>query len=385
MRRISGNEQGSALLLALCLMGMLTLAALLAVNNSNTDMEMSFNQINGEKAFYLAEAGAKRAVAELQNDPTWTAGFINVSLANGTYSVAVVDSSMDSTLADSVVVTSTADADGAQATIEITLAPRDLKPFQYAMFADDDVDIRNSMNSDSYNSDSGSYFLTRLNTDGDVGSNGSITVANGAFVGGDIATSLDGGLSVNPGATVTGDTSSTAPSQDVPPVPASEFAWAEANNDNLTGISGTYTYDPSTHAFESTGNVVLSSGVYFFSDVLLKNSANLTLAPGAEVTIYVDGNVDLRNSASMNVGGVPADLMIYSTGDFVLKNSGDIAAVFYSPDGIGDLRNSGEFFGSIVTNDIIVHNSAKFHYDRMLADISMGKSSDVYVVGWQEL
>ena len=131
--------------------------------------------------------------------------------------------------------------------------------------------------------------------------------------------------------------------------------------------------------------MVLTSGVYFFSSIILKNNADLTLAPGAEVTIYVDGDVELKNSSSVNVGGAPADLMIYSSGDFVLKNSGDISAVFYSPDGTGDLRNSGEFFGSIITNDIVAHNSANFHYDRMLADISMGKSSDVYVVGWQEL
>ena len=72
-------------------------------------------------------------------------------------------------------------------------------------------------------------------------------------------------------------------------------------------------------------------------------------------------------------------------GDFILKNSGTIKATLYNPDGSADLRNSGDFFGAIVANDIIAHNSANFHYDRHLASISMSGSGDMSIVAWREL
>ena len=43
------------------------------------------------QAFNLAEAGLERAVWELRMDPTWTTGWTDESLGNGTYSVTVAE------------------------------------------------------------------------------------------------------------------------------------------------------------------------------------------------------------------------------------------------------------------------------------------------------
>jgi len=384
MNKIKSNR-GSALLITLCLMGMLSLVALAALKNSNTDMELSFNNENSERAFYIADAGAKRAVYEIKTDSSWRTGYNNIGFSGGTYTVQVDDSSTNAALDDSIVITSTGEILNANSKVEITLAPEVINPFEFGFFADNSVDIRNSMETDSYNSDSGSYFLTKTDTDGDIGSNGSITVKNGATVAGDVSTSLSGGLNITNPADVLGDTTSSAPAQNLDIIPASEYTWAEGASIASTGISGSYTYDPTTYAFESSGNVQLSDGVYYFSSIILKNSASLTIAPGAEVTIYVTGDVELKNSAEVNPGGVPGDLMIFSHGDFVLKNSGDIYACFFSPDGTADLRNSGDFYGAIVAEDIIAHNSSKFHYDRTLADYEKGKTSELFMVGWREV
>lgn len=378
------NEKGSALLITLCLMGMLTLVALTAMNNSNTDMELSFNSENSERAFYIAEAGAKRAVAAIKSDSTWRAGYNDIGFSGGTYTVQVTDKSTNAALGDTIVITSVGELMNATTEVEISLFPEVNNPFKYAMFAKNSIDIRNSMETDSYNSDSGSYFTTQSNTEGNVGSNGTIDIYNGATVAGDASTSLTGGLSLVNRGDVLGDTTSSAPEQYVPDIPASEFTWAEANSIASTGISGTYTYNNTTKEFEATGSVVLSDGVYFFSSIILKNSASLQVASGAEVTIYVDGNIELKNSAEVNPGGLPGSLMIFSSGDFVLKNSGDIYATFYSTNGEADLRNSGEFFGAIVAADIVAHNSSKFHYDRNLADYEKGKTGKIILVGWRE-
>jgi len=385
MRGRLNSERGSALLIALMLIAMLTLIGVLSIENSTTDVELSYNCVNADRAFYVAEAGAKQAYALIQADPTWRAGYNNESFGNGQFTVTIVDSSTNAALVDSVVITSTGRVLEAEAAVELTLTPNQISPFGYAMFAEDAVDIRNSMNTDSYNSDSGSYALTRDTVAGDIGSNGTIQVYNGALIAGNVSTSDPGALDIKDIDDILGDTTSTAPEQHLPLVPAEDWVFAEANNDNLTGISGTYSYDPVTDAFQSTGNVILSSGVYYFSDIILKNSAQLSLAPGAEVTIYVTGDIELKNSSAVNIGGAPSDLLILSQGDIVLKNSGDIFAAFYAPEGNADLRNSGEFYGSIVATDIIAHNSARFHYDRQLGSIKWNSDDEMKPVAWREL
>lgn len=385
MIRFIRNNKGSALLIALALMAMLTLAAITALDKSATDMDMSYNRLHDDQAFYIAEAGAWRACAALDENPDWRDGFTTVPFNDGIYAVSVIDSTDNAALADTVIVNSQSVRDGAKATVEVTLVPAEYHPFLYALFGDSSVDMRNSALTDSYNSDSGTYAQTVLFEEGDVGSNGDIFIHNSSDLGGDVATSKEGSLSVHPGSTIAGDTTSRASRQEVPPVPDEVFAQAESSNNNATGISGTFTYNPTTYEFSSTGTVTLESGVYYFSSIILKNNASLEVAPGAEVTIYVTGDIELKNSSQVNVDGSPASLQFYSQGDIVLKNSGDIYATFYSPEGFGDLRNSGDFYGSIVAEDVLVHNSAGFHYDRRLSDIVNPGSRGMKVVAWREL
>lgn len=381
----SMNERGSALLVTLALLAMVFLLGTIAIQNSVNETDLSFNQLHDDQSYYVAQAGARRAFCELCNDPTWTTGFNEISFEDGHYTVVVLDSTADTTLFDTVILRSTGESDGAHSTIEFWVTPGTYHPFEYAMFGESLVDVRNSFVTDSYNSDSGTYAATSDTQEGDIGSNGTVTVANGAFIGGDVSSSTLGGTSVNLGATVTGTISDTAPEQEVPDVPQDQFDWAEVNSDALTGISGSYTYDPVTKSLLSGGNVELSDGVYYFSSITLKNTASLTIAPGASVTVYVTGDIELKNSSEVNASGDPSNLVIYSQGDFVLKNSGDISAVFYSPDGIADLRNSGEFYGSVVADTIICHNSANFHYDRNLGNIELEDVGDMTVVAYREI
>lgn len=385
MKRYIGNERGGALFISLSLIAMLTLIGLMAVNTTNTEIDLSFYKVHGDKAFYVAEAGAKRAMRDIIDDPTWRVGYAGTAFAGGSYSVQLTDSTSIPALSDTVLVTSTGTSHEALATVEVMIAPEINYPFRHAMFGKDAVDIRNSMYINSYNSDSGTYLGTREDLNADVGSNGTIDVYNGATVGGDVSSSLTGGVTVVNPSDVLGTISDTAPEQTIEDTPQSEYDAAEITNDNLTGISGSYSYDSGDYSFVSSGTVTLTTGVYYFSDFILKNSAALVLAPGAEVTIYVTGKLDIRNSGGANVGGQPADLMIYAQDDFVLKNSADFYGVIYAPTAQVDLRNSGDFYGAIVANDIVAHNSAQFHYDRDLGNIRRGTVGDYQLVAWREM
>jgi hypothetical protein len=379
------DSKGSALLIALALILLVAAVAMVAVDSASTDIELSYNQIHEEQAFYVAESGAIRAFALLNTDSAWRAGFDGEPFGEGTFTVILRDSTDDAALSDTVIVHSTAMVDGSRSTVEFTLVPDLVNLFKYAMFADQFIDIKNSFVTDSYNSDSGKYAATWADEGGDVGSNGTISVNLGAHIGGDVSSALGDGTDVHDGATVTGTIDDNAPEMDLPPIPDEEFAWAQSVSVAKTGLSGACTYKSSSQELDATGPFKLTSGVYYLSSLSLRNSASLQLAPGAKVTIYVTGDININNSAEINVGGDCGDLMIYSKGSLYLKNSGNIRAVFYNPYGTADMRNTGEFYGSIVAKDIIAHNSANFHYDRSLAEIQRKGRDNFDMVAWCEL
>jgi len=385
MLRAISNQRGSAILIALALIGMLSILGIMAAKNSNTDIDLSFNQAHFDGAFYLADAGAKRAINELSADSDWRDGFHAEPFGEGFYTVTVVDTASDSTLADTVIVRATGLLDGAVSIVEYELVPDVFNPFAHAMFGDDGIEIKNGFATDSYNSDSGSYAATRDTLGGDVGSNKSVDMKNGSYVGGSVSNATSGGNSIHPGATVTGDTSDSHPEVNLPIVPQSEFDAAEISSVAGDSISGNYSYNSSTKTFQTTKTCTFASGTYYFSSMILKNSAEIIIAPGADVTIYITGDIEMKNSASLNAGGDPDACQIYSQGDFVLKNSGGMVCTFYNPEGSADLRNSGDFYGSIIANDIICHNSANFHYDRNLGNITMGGAGSLAVVAFREV
>ncbi len=138
------NNRGGALMITLALMAMLSIIAIMAVNRSNTDMDMSYNQLHDEKAFYTAEAGIERALAKLNDDRSWDSGYVDQEIGGGLYSVTVTDSNTIASLADTVILRATGSYDGAEAEIEAWLVPERYRPFEFALFGDTSVSMRNS-------------------------------------------------------------------------------------------------------------------------------------------------------------------------------------------------------------------------------------------------
>ncbi len=77
------NQTGMATLVALIMVGMLTLIGLAALSTSDDEVKVAGNQLHDSKAFYAAEAGLETAVAEIQAEYEAT-GLPPVSLPEGT-------------------------------------------------------------------------------------------------------------------------------------------------------------------------------------------------------------------------------------------------------------------------------------------------------------
>lgn len=387
--RLLNNEKGAALLIALSLLILLSLLAISAADRSQTDIEMSYNQLHEEQAFYLAEAGVNQAVAALNEDNSWRVGYNDVTLGKGTYSVTMIDSSTDSTLDDSVLLRSEGFVDGSYSIIELTTVPEYRSLFQQGLFADAGISMARNTCTDSYNADSGSYAATVVDSLGSIGSNGTINSAKDVVFGGDVSVATEGGLSFGPFNTINGDTTSTADSVDLDLIPDSEYDWAKSVSSAPGGISGSgYTYDPITNSLTtgSFANIELSSGVYYFSDMTFGQGTVFSLAPGAEVTIYVTGDITLAQSSTMNSGGNPADLLIYSSGSSLLFNQDNVfVGSFYGPNADIQYDQTTQAYGSLVGSSIQMDKGACFHYDRHLTDLVMRATGKYLGVAWEEV
>jgi len=383
------NNRGSALLICLCLLVMLTLAGIMAVQTTNTDIDLAFNNVHSQQAFHLAEAGANRAFVDINADNTWRDGYNQVTLGNGFYTVNLVDSTAQPALDDTVLILAEGELDQALCDVELTVVPEYLHPFAYGLFGKSGIFFDRNTCTDSYNSDSGSYAATQLDSLGSIGSNGTIGSSKDVNFGGDISVATPGGISLGTGNTVNGDTSSTMDSINLDIIPQSEFDYALANNSAVSGLSGSnYSYNNGTKALTSgsSGNIVLTSGIYYFSSITLGQDTQLSLAPGASVTIYVTGDIILNQNSTMNAGGKPSDLMIYSQGSNLQFDQGNIFhGTFYGPDAHIQYDQTTQAFGSLVGDTVQLDKGACFHYDRNLAKIKKGTTGRMFKVAWREI
>ncbi len=382
-------ERGAALLITLAVMAMITLVVVMSVDRSTMDVELSYNQLHEEQAFYIADAGLKTAIEEIEDDEDWRAGYSDYPFGQGSFTVTVTDSATDSTLMDTIIILSVGTVDKASSQLELTALPIPQTPFMYAMYGKDGIVMDKNACTDSYNSDSGSYASTVLDSMGNIGSNGTVKTAKDVTIGGGIQTATPGGISLGPFNTVNGDTTTTADSASFDLVDSSDFVWAEANSNAPAGLTGAgYVYDGLDNSLTmgAFGNINLDAGVYYFSDIDFGQGATLTLTPGASVEIYVTGTIHFAQSSTANNGGTPSDLIIYSSGLSLQFDQANIFyGVFYGPNAHTQYDQTTEFYGSLVSGTIKLDAGACFHFDRDLMNYKTGYTHTVERIAWREI
>jgi len=389
LNKFTKNEAGSALLVALVVMGLLSMLAISLATRTETEIDLNFNQLNEEKAFYLAEAGANRAIVQLNQDNDWRTGYDGVRMNDGSYTVVLVDSAADATLDDTVLVQSTGEKDGAVSKVELTTIPEYKYPFTLGLFADAGITLARNTCTDSYNSDSGAYAVTAVDSAGDIGSNGTVTSSKDVSFGGNISVATAGGITLGANNTVTGDTTSTADSVSLDFFTDDDFAYAKTNNDaKHGGLSGVnYTYNPGSGDLVggSFSTITLQSGVYYFNSIDLGQGSNLVIAPGASVQIYVEGDIHLGQQSTMNAGGSPLDMLVYSKGANLKFDQDNVfVGAFYGPNAYIKYDQTTQAFGALVGNSIQLDQGACFHFDRNLAKAVHKKTGRMFQIAWGE-
>jgi len=183
------KNRGSAFLITICLIGLLTLVALMAVDFSTTDVEVSFNQQHEEKAFYAAESGVERAMAVLKTNPNWRAGFVNQTVGNESYSVQVLDSMTQPSLDDTLMIRATGNSETSRSIIEVLLVAAKFHPlYEHAIYAGNREEYDSSLAPDSqnytYDIEFGGTGSESDSITGNIWMNGHADVNGGAVING---------------------------------------------------------------------------------------------------------------------------------------------------------------------------------------------------------
>ena len=331
------------------------------------------------KAKCAADAGFTRAIYEMNqkllvkpwNDSTLPSA-VNVQLENTdtTYSFSVTG---DITNGYSIVATG--NCGQSQRTVRASL--KLTGPFDYSIFAQDFISLKNSARIDWYNNDP---------EDGNmkVGTNatqsGKVMLYNSAIIDGDVYVGVGGDpdvvIELKNSAVITGDTGSLSQENVLPPVtvPSAIVAIPSGGtiSNNTTLNSGSYKYTTinlgNSKILTINGNVSL----YITGSVTLGNSAEIKINPNSSLVMYEGGDFEGKNSASFNnLTQIPRNLQIFcldTCTSIGLKNSSSLYGTIYAPNANLVYYNSASVYGSFVANTVDFKNSAQFNYDASLRD-----------------
>jgi len=269
----------------------------------------------------------------------------------------------------------TGTASGRQRTVGCTLEYRG--PFEYSLFAEGGFLVHNSGKVDWFNNDADDSPMR-------IGTNsinaGAITLKNSSYVNGDVVIGVGGNPDVAVVAQdpddITGDILVAPEEYELPEIIVPEWLDSLPSSGTLknnTTISSSAKYSDinlkSSKTIEITGDVVL----YIEGDMILGNSAYIEIAEDASLTLYLGGNIEQKNSSSVNNNTKDAKkLQIYgldSCESMDFKNSSDIYGTIYAPNADVVMHNSNKTYGAIIVKSLEWKNSSELHYDVSLRDV----------------
>jgi len=407
---MTGNEKGMVLVVVLLLLAALIILGTTTVMQTSTDLKISSNYKTSTQAFYDADAGVQFAIAKmetgLKSDPpifTLPSAVGSTSSLEGQEFNAPTGfyftfSTVSKTGSNTYTFTSTGKPPGnSQAAIKATFERGSV--INYAAFGDKSVDNQGTSSVKSYEHTPGMTLPpTSFTGDGDIGSNGDVTIKSGATIYGDVALGDDGegieGTLDNKG-DIKGEKGTDVARVDPDPLGvdvvdgkyATNFTTYSTSNDNAlatgSGISGT---EINIGNGDTTTLVGKEGGAnYYFTDIVIGSGGTLDIDSSlGSVNIYLAGSLEAKNGSSINVSSVPTEFSIFSnsTDSIVFKHGGDFKGLVYAPYAQVEMKNSADYYGAIWAGTVLMHSSGTIYYDTGMKD--KFSSDDLILTSWKE-
>lgn len=153
-----------------------------------------------------------------------------------------------------------------------------------------------------------------------------------------------------------------------------------------TAYQGIRAHNGATITVQGPDEVILTVGA---GGIILDQGSTLEIEAGATLTLYLGGDFEAKQSSIvMNGGDAPANLTIRGTEacqNVIIHNDGDFNGVVDAPYAFLDIKNSGDFYGSVYGYNAVIRNSGAFHYDYALQETFMGDlGAYFHVAKWNE-
>lgn len=392
------HSKGFLLLTSLGVVVFLTLSGASLLVDGISASNISARMYNRSNAFQLAEAGINQAGLNLRTQGT-SDDVMSGTLASGTFQIDKQESIANSQYW--VQATGTSQLETRQ--IETIYQVNYQSVFQFAVFADQQVQLSGSLRTDSYDSRLGAYDpnpgpTQNISHDGDVGTN-SVALGGVDMSGGSLY--VDGQLKIGPdvaspttqvtgfdASLISGGTSPASNGQDVISMPTTMplapvvIPGGLTCNDLTVNASDVVTLSP-------TGGP-LGDGSYCYHDLQIEGSG--TFNSSGSVKVYLTGELKSVGNTLVGTPSDPTRMIFYmstasiATIEGTISGTSDFYAGLYAPQATIALGGNSKVFGAVTAGRVYVAGNAEIHYDEAMASITQEPGFATTVsVAWREL
>jgi hypothetical protein len=389
--------------LLMAAVAMLSLSFLTVLRSSQKENQGSRESL---AALYACEAGLTAAVDDLVRGGTGTLGTKNQPVAQGSqrYWVQATD------IGDGrIALLSYGREDRAQMGVEMVVQPSANGFFRWAAFGDEILHLDSNARADSYDSTVAPYFADNGSgsnaydeTDGDIGSNGNITIDSNIGVWGDAHPGVSGTVSGSHPENIFGATTPLPEPVDLPDIvvpAASSPGDAKTVSGPETLAAGTYRY--TTLQINNNRVLTINGPATIVCDNLrLRAGANLLVnADDGPVEFFViDDFVLNSNTTIASTEQRPADVAFNLLSDNILDPGVDVSfdedlvdfdsgsvmyGTIYAPSAEITIDSNFELFGSVVARRIDLDSNCRIHYDESLAQLNDGSEVSYDTLSWR--
>jgi len=358
-------------------------AALVYFTTTSTFSEFFANR--QERAYYIAESGARYAIPQIKVDPAQAVIDLHgktFTLSNGDKFLLLINTTDPSaTLLESEGIVHQGDWLESRARITYRI-PKTFR-FDYGLFSgSQQVVLNDRAYIDSYDSRVGPWSSEGAIRNGIVGSNrtgkNSIRVRKNAKVYGDAEVGPGGNpskdISVEKNALLTGSSGTLSAAKDMTPLAMPSGGGTPVdlildNNDTYTFVDGIYRLN----AMEIRDNGILTiSGnvtLYVEDNIQMEDRGEIDILPGGSLTIYAAAQLTVKQDAKINETGNPENFVVFGTATFSKVQFTDnsiVRGAVYAPLANAQIQKNAEIFGSVITRKVTVEDDVMFHYDEAL-------------------
>ena len=375
---ISRDERGIILIAVLALIAILSLVGTTAVITTTTDMKISSNYKTSAQAFYTAEAGIHDGMNRLLNgtisdngsktDPNWngTSTYSSTNFNNSFTLIHLVSGGNvvnDSNGNPLYIITCTGTSSSSKKVLETVFSLTYDSIFHDSLLGCDGVSASSSINTDSYNSNNGSYASQTPGDNGNISTTNSganITIASSSVIKGD--TNATGNLTINSSAQVNRDANATGNLT----MNSSSKILGNANTaGSLSMVSSARIYGNAN----ATGNITMSSSSQIDGNTI--TVGNITMSSSSKIL----GNATAGGMVSIGSGS--------SVSGTVTQYYTDYSGYSGVPTSDCDILDTSTFFNDNVTPIASDNNNGELsplYYNIFTNSFSIG-SSNSYTLG----